>query len=301
MASDAAEVRRSRRMVVSFIATVGNYEYGFYWYLYLDGSIGAEVKLTGIIQTQAVEANARVPYANPVTPELAGPHHQHLFNFRLDMCVDGPANSIYEVDAVPVPPGPDNPYGNAFASQSTLLATESAAQRMAAPEKGRYWKVVNHGSTNAVGEPVGYKLVPTTVGAPLLADPSAAITGRAGFATKHLWVTPFAADERRAAGDFPNQHPGGDGLPAWTAGDRPLVDEDLVAWLTLGTTHFVRPEDWPVMPCEYVGFMLKPFGFFDRNPALDLAPSSNGHTTAIPEHPSGGASGVTPPGWRRSA
>jgi primary-amine oxidase len=31
------------------------------------------------------------------------------------------------------------------------------------------------------------------------------------------------------------------------------------------------------MPSEYVGFMLKPFGFFDRNPALDLAPSSNGH------------------------
>ncbi|HET6952857.1 MAG TPA: hypothetical protein VFI47_20915, partial [Acidimicrobiales bacterium] len=55
MASDVAEVRRSRRMVVSFIATVGNYEYGFYWYFYLDGSMGAEVKLTGIIQTQAVE------------------------------------------------------------------------------------------------------------------------------------------------------------------------------------------------------------------------------------------------------
>ena len=277
MASDVAEVRRSRRLVVSFIATVGNYEYGFYWYFYLDGSLGAEVKLTGIIQTQAVEPGTRVPYANPVTPDLAGPHHQHLFNFRLDMCVDGPANSVYEVDAVPVPVGPDNPYGNAFDSQSTLLASEGAAQRMAAPERARYWKIVNRGSTNAVGEPVAYKLVPLSVSAALLADPTAAITARATFATRHLWVTPFAAEERRAAGDFPNQHPGGDGLPRWTAADRPLVDEDIVAWLTLGTTHFVRPEDWPVMPCEYVGFMLKPYGFFDRNPGLDLAPSANGH------------------------
>ncbi len=49
------------------------------------------------------------------------------------MCLDGPANSVYEVDAVPVPAGPANPYGNAFTVQETLLETESAAQRMAAP------------------------------------------------------------------------------------------------------------------------------------------------------------------------
>lgn len=273
----AAEVRRSRRMVVSFIATVGNYEYGFFWYFYLDGSIQAEVKLTGIIQTEAVWPGTRVPYANPVTPELAGPHHQHMFGFRLDMCLDGPANSVYEVDAVPVPPGPDNPYGNAFTARATLLETESAAQRMAAPERSRYWKIVNHGSRNAVGEPVAYKLVPQP-GAPLLAQDTASIAARAAFATKHLWVTPARADERRPAGDFPNQHPGGAGLPAWTAADRPVTDTDIVLWHTVGATHFSRPEDFPVMPVEYVGFTLKPFGFFDRNPAIDLAPSAHCHT-----------------------
>jgi primary-amine oxidase len=268
-----SEVRRSRRMVVSFIATVGNYEYGFYWYFYLDGTIQAEVKLTGIIQTQAVTPGVLPEYANPVTPELAGPHHQHLFSFRLDMCLDGPRNSVYEVDAVPVPMGPENPYGNAFTSQVTLLETEASAQRMAAPERARYWKVVNHGSLNACGEPVGYKLVPTHASAPLLAQPSAAIAARAAFATKHLWVTPFSADEKRAAGDFPNQHPGGGGLPAWTAADRPVADTDIVLWHTVGATHFCRPEDFPVMAVEYTGFTLKPFGFFDRNPAIDVAPS----------------------------
>jgi primary-amine oxidase len=272
------EVRRSRRLVVSSISTVGNYEYGFFWYFYLDGTIQAEVKLTGIIQTQAVDPGTRVAYAAPVTPELAGPHHQHLFCFRLDMCVDGPSNSVYEVEAVSVPPGPDNPWGNAFEPKLTLLESESGAQRLAAPERGRYWKVVNNASLNACGEPVAYKLVPTHVGPPLLADASATISQRAAFATKHLWVTPFDPDERRAAGDFPNQHPGGAGLPSWTAADRPIVDTDVVLWHTVGTTHFCRPEDWPVMPCEYAGFTLKPYGFFDRNPGIDLAPSStNGH------------------------
>ena len=271
-----SETRRSRRMVVSSIATVGNYEYGFFWYFYLDGTIQAEVKLTGIIQTQAVRPGERVPYANPVTPELAGPHHQHVFSYRLDFTLDGAANAVYEVDAVPVPTGPDNPYGNAFTAQATLLETELGAQRMAAAEKSRYWKIVNHGVRNAVGEPVAYKLVPAHATAPLLAQPDAAITARAMFGTRHLWVTPFAADERRAAGDFPNQHPGGDGLPRWTAADRPVVDTDIVVWHTVGVTHFCRPEDFPVMPVEYTGFTLKPFGFFDRNPAIDLAPSASG-------------------------
>ena len=45
----------SRRLVVSFIATVGNYEYGFFWYFYLDGNIQLEVKLTGIVSPMAIE------------------------------------------------------------------------------------------------------------------------------------------------------------------------------------------------------------------------------------------------------
>jgi primary-amine oxidase len=48
----------------------------------------------------------------------------------------------------------------------------------------------------------------------------------------------------------------------------------VVVWYTFGVTHFVRPEDWPVMPVEYCGFLLTPFGFFDRNPALDVPPAA---------------------------
>ena len=40
--NDTFEVRRSRRLVISFFATVGNYDYGFFWYLYQDGTIQLE-------------------------------------------------------------------------------------------------------------------------------------------------------------------------------------------------------------------------------------------------------------------
>ena len=52
------------------------------------------------------------------------------------------------------------------------------------------------------------------------------------------------------------------------------TDTDVVLWYTFGVTHFVRPEDWPVMPVEYTGFLLSPVGFFDRNPSLDVPPPS---------------------------
>jgi primary-amine oxidase len=270
------EVRRSRRLVVSFIATVGNYEYGFYWYLYLDGNIQLEVKLTGIVSPMAVAPGEESEFANVIAPGLAAPHHQHLFSARLDLDVDGPANSVYEVEAESVPTGPENPWGNAFRPRATRLESELGAQRDMCAATSRVWKVVNEGMRNRLGQPVGYKLVPTMSTPTMLAAPDSSIGRRAGFARHNLWVTPYSRDERRAAGDFPNQHAGGAGLPQWTAADRPLTDTDVVLWYTFGVTHFVRPEDWPVMPVEYTGFLLSPFGFFGRNPALDVAPTSAG-------------------------
>jgi primary-amine oxidase len=269
------ETRRSRRLVVSFIATVGNYEYGFYWYFYLDGNIQLEVKLTGIVSPMAIPPGASPEFANVIAPGIAAPHHQHLFSARLDLDVDGPANSVYEVEAEIVPPGPDNPWGNAFRPRATPLTHELAAQRGMNAATSRTWRVVNPSSHNALGQPVGYKLVPTMSTPTMLASPDSSVGRRAGFARHNLWVTRYAPDERRAAGEFPNQHEGGDGLPRWTKADRSLEDTDVVLWYTFGVTHFVRPEDWPVMPVEYTGFTLMPVGFFDRNPALDVAPSSS--------------------------
>ncbi len=130
-----------------------------------------------------------------------------------------------------------------------------------------------------MGQPTAYKLLPGATPT-LLAGPESSIGRRAAFAAHNLWVTPFSPEERRAAGDYPNQGSGGAGLAAWTAQDRRLVDTDIVLWHSFGVTHVPRPEDWPVMPVESAGFSLVPFGFFDRNPALDVPPSPDGHCDA---------------------
>jgi primary-amine oxidase len=53
-----------------------------------------------------------------------------------------------------------------------------------------------------------------------------------------------------------------------------VADTDLVLWYSFGAHHVVRPEDWPVMPVTHIGFKLKPSGFFDGNPALDMPASA---------------------------
>ena len=272
------ETRRQRRLVISFFTTIGNYDYGFFWYLYLDGTIEFEVKATGIVFTSG-HPGGEYPYATEIAPGLGAPCHQHLFSARLDMMVDGAANSIEEIETTRVPMGPDNLHGNAFALQRTPLVRESEAQRVADNSVGRIWHISNPGSLNRLGRPVGYSLHPE--GQPLLlADENSSIAARAAFATKHLWVTQFDAAERYAAGDFVNQHHGGGGLPAFVAGDRSIENEDIVLWHTFGLTHFPRPEDWPIMPVDYTGFKLKPVGFFDRNPTLDVPRSPERCTTA---------------------
>ncbi len=108
------EVRRSRRLVISSVSTVENYEYGFFWYLYQDGNIQLEVKLTGVLSLGAFPPGERPTYGNLVAPQLYAPNHQHFFNVRLDFDLDGVTNTVQQVDVAADPPGENNPFENAF-------------------------------------------------------------------------------------------------------------------------------------------------------------------------------------------
>ena len=269
------EVRRSRRLVLSTIATVGNYEYGYFWYFYQDGGIGYEVKMTGVISNGAVAEGEKPKFGGLVAPGVYGPNHQHWFSMRLDMMVDGLENTVYEVDGAQAPDA-ENPHGNAWVVKQTPFRKESEASSVTNQHIGRVWKIANPNKKNLVGEPVAYKLMPGDNVLPFF-KPDASPIRRAQFATKHLWVTAYDPSELYAAGDYPNQNPGGAGLPAYQEADRPLENTDVVVWYSFGAHHPVRPEDWPVMPVIQLGFHLKPSGFFDGNPALDVPPSHSAH------------------------
>jgi primary-amine oxidase len=205
-----------------------------------------------------------------------------LFSARLDVAIDGDLCHVGELDVERVALDPKtNTLGNAFRRSVTRLQTESDAQRVAANDKARVWHIASSEKTNRLGHATAYGLFPE--GQPLLlAADEASIRKRAGFAAKHMWVTQYDRDELWAAGYTPNQHPGGAGLPAYVQPNRSINGKEIVVWHTFGLTHFPRTEDWPMMPVDYTGFALKPEGFFDRNPTLDVPEDPNNakrHTT----------------------
>jgi primary-amine oxidase len=275
---DTPEVRRSRRLVVSSISTVENYEYGFFWYFYQDGNIQFEIKLTGILSLGTVRDDEKPPYGTMISPLLYAPNHQHFFNVRLNFDLDGGTNSVQQIDVKGDQSGVENPFHNAFRGVAKTLETEKQARAHLNLETGRTWKVINPTVENRMGQPVGYKLFPGDNAFPY-ASPDAWWRRRARFVDYHVWVTPFDPDENYAAGDFPNQSSGGDGLIRWTEANRSILNEDIVLWYTFGHTHLPRMEDYPVMPAAYIGFLLKPNGFFSQNPGNDVPPSkpSAGH------------------------
>ncbi len=272
-----AEVRRSRRLVVSFHATVANYEYLVYWRFYQDGTIECEVRATGIMVVSHVAAGDPIPATGNIVDERTyAPFHQHFIVTRLDMEVDGPDNTVVACHTAALPMSAENPYGLALVETRTPLRTESEGKQDYDWATQRSWKVVNSGHLNRLGIPTAYKLVPG--GAfPAMFDPGAPVLDRAGVIGHTLWVTPFDEEQRWPAGEFCNQSKGGQGLPDWTEADRSIEDTDIVLWYVFGLHHITRPEDWPVMPADIVSFQLKPAGFFDRNPALDLPPSPDSH------------------------
>lgn len=272
-----AHVRRSRRLVVSYFSTIGNYDYGFYWYFYLDGSIQVEAKATGIVFVGGGIPGSTNRHASEIAPGVFAPVHQHLFSARLDVAIDGEDNTLVEVDAARIPMGPDNPFGNAFSWTETPLRTEHEAQRVADTSVARVWEVRSASQTNHIGKPTAYHLIPQPA-ALLMADPASSVAARAAFATKHLWSTAYERDQLWPAGRYPNAHAGGGGLPEYSAGDRSIEATDIVLWHTFGLTHIPRPEDWPIMPVDYAGFWFKPYGFLDVNPAMDVPESSQAHT-----------------------
>ena len=265
-----AEVRRMRRLTLSFHVTVANYEYLIYWRLYQDGNIECEVRATGIMVTTPLPAGDANPNGTLVDERTYAPFHQHFLVARLDMDIDGSDNTVVMSESYAEPIGPDNPYGLSVVLRNTPLRTEGEAKQDVNYATQRAWKVVNTNEVTALGTHPSYKLVPT--GAfPSMFEAGSPVLERANVIDHTLWVTPNRPDERWPAGEFVNQSARDTGLARWTEADRPIENTDVVLWYVFGIHHITRPEDWPVMPVDVVSFWLKPFGFFERNPALDVA------------------------------
>jgi len=275
----ATDSRKRRDLILRMITTFGNYDYAVDWTFQQDGSIKIGVGATGSVEIKAVRsrtasddhAGADGRYGHFLADNTVGVNHDHFFSFRLDLDVDGPANSFVKEELTPERLPPGSLRKSIWVTHESVAKNEADAQLTMMMEHPALWRVVNPNVKGPMGYPSGFEIAPGHNAVSLMSDDDLP-QQRAGFIRHNLWVTPYKEDERFSAGDYPTQSHGGDGLPAWTKANRPIENTDIVVWYTLGFHHVTRPEDWPIMPVAWHEFELRPFDFFPRNPAVDLPP-----------------------------
>ncbi len=278
------ESRVKRDLVVRAAAVLGNYDYIIDWIFQQDGSIRVSLGATGIAEVKMVNQDNAIAFASPgraapdlpadaygrfVDPNIVAVNHDHYFSFRLDLDVDGSNNNLQLDRLVPQTLPEEHSRRSVWVRQSKIARKESEAKLNINLDRPTLWRVTSTTHKNHVGYSTSYQLMPgMNTNTLLSADDYPRM--RAGFINHHLWVTPFNDDERYAAGEYPTLSTPGQGLPAWTSKDRKIENTDIVLWYTIGMHHMVRAEDWPVMPVLRHEFELRPFDFFDHNPAMDL-------------------------------
>ncbi|GMM31377.1 hypothetical protein DAMA08_041220 [Martiniozyma asiatica (nom. inval.)] len=276
----AKVVARRREFVVQFIATVANYEYAVQFIFDQVGEIKISVRATGILSTMPIEKDVDVNYGTLVGPRVMAAYHQHLLSFRLDPAVDGHNNTVVYDDVLRMEENTElNPYNVGFYSERHYV--EKAGHIDQSPFTNRAYKIINENVINPTSKkPVGYKIV-MPARQMIMASPESYNTKRAKFATEQVWVTKYEEDRLYAAGEFTNQSQMDTGIAEWANGVDNVRDTDNIVWMTLGFTHVPKPEDFPVMPVEMHEIGLTPFGFFEKNPALDLPQASNAHNKSV--------------------
>jgi primary-amine oxidase len=270
-----------RELVVRWISTVGNYDYIFDWVFQQNGTIGIDAGATGIEAVKAVKsttmhddtAREDTRYGTLLDHNIVGTTHQHIYNFRLDMDVDGEQNSLVEVNPVVLPNDRGGPRTSTMQTETSVVSSEQQAAQKFDPSTVRL--LSNFNKENKVGNPVSYQLIPYAGGTHPVAKGANFgkdewLYHRLNFMDKQLWVTQYNPHEKYPEGKYPNRSDKDSGLGQFSQDNQSIENTDDVVWLTTGTTHIARAEEWPIMPTEWVHVLLKPWNFFDETPTLNL-------------------------------
>lgn len=268
-----------RELVVRWISTVGNYDYIFDWVFHDNGTIGIDAGATGIEAVKGVlsktmhDATAKedTRYGTLIDHNIVGTTHQHLYNFRLDLDVDGESNRLVALDPAVKPNTAGGPRTSTMQIDQYNIENEQQAAQKYNP--GTIRLLSNTTKENQMGNPVSYQIIPFAGGThPVASGANFSsdewIYHRLNFMDKQLWVTRYHPDERYPEGKYPNRSKEDTGLGLYSKDNESLDNQDDVVWMTTGTTHVARAEEWPIMPTEWVHTLLKPWNFFNETPTL---------------------------------
>src|SRR5262245_61089798 len=141
---------RARQLVLSGYTTVDNYDYLFNWIFNQDGAIDVQVQLTGVMNVRPVASmrdsthgDDEPMFGHLVAPRVRAPNHQHFFNWRIDLDVDGDSNRVLEMNTSNAQALLKDRVGEWFGMRQTTLKSEVSARRDMDLSTARRWVVAS--------------------------------------------------------------------------------------------------------------------------------------------------------------
>ncbi|CAJ2507483.1 Uu.00g086690.m01.CDS01 [Anthostomella pinea] len=265
--SDYVSGTKNTFFSVRSVSTVGNYDYMFTYSFYLDGSITAEVRASGYIQSAYYTTGS--DFGFKIQEALSGSMHDHVLNFKADFDILGTANSIQRVKNVPVSrvfPWSNGKARNTMQLERSFVASEDESRFNWAPNIAEQVLVVNKDETNKWGEYRAYRVLPMSGAMHLTVKNSSNLVNAAHWAEYDIQVTRQHDHEPRAAHSYNSQdvHDPPINFDTFFDGES-LNQEDLVMWLNLGMHHVPHTGDLPntVFTTAHAGVQFMPSNYFD--------------------------------------
>ena len=264
-------------LVVRHTPTLGNYDYVIDYVFSPQGTIKLRIGSTGFdaVKSTAAKdmesptAEADTAFGSLIASYLIAPNHDHYFSFRLDLDVDGQANTLLQDSFLPTPIS--NGGRKSLWTVKTQRFLKEGPITTDHTSGGRLLRLSNGKTTNKLKQHPSLWLNAHHDAQSILdlADPPQM---RAGFATNQFWVSKLKPDELWSAGLYPNLSTKDEGLPQFVADGEAIADEDIVVWYTMGFRHLTRPEDFPILPTFWHEMTIRPAFFFDRDPSMTFNP-----------------------------
>ncbi|XP_027332827.1 primary amine oxidase-like [Abrus precatorius] len=281
------ESRTEVNLVVRTVVTVGNYDNIIDWEFKASGSIKPAIALSGILEVKGVDIKHKNEiksdqHGTLVSTNSIGVYHDHFYIYHLDLDIDGQENSFEKTNLKTVRVTDGSSKRKSYWTVETETANTESDAKIILGSSPSELSVVNPNKKTAVGNDVGYRLIPAIPAHPLLTEDDYPQI-RGAFTNYNVWVTPYNRNERWAGGLYVDHTIGDDNLAVWTKKNRDIKNKDIVLWHVVGIHHVPAQEDFPIMPLLSTAFELRPTNFFERNPVLNTLSPEDGKWVGCPK------------------
>ncbi|XP_013397343.1 putative amine oxidase [copper-containing] [Lingula anatina] len=263
-------------LILRGIPTVWNYDYIFDFVFHPNGVIEVKVASTGYIQTFTYPLGGNSPYGNFVNRDfgiLANLHH-HLFNVKVDFDIGGQQNRFetwdLQLENRTNPLAPEERWLQKRTAVN-LRKTESEALIKYKFEEPKYYVMYNQQRNNTAGYARSYRIYANGFSKVMLPEGWYSENG-IPWARHQVTVTKYKDNEDTTASIYNQADPYNPvkNFEKFYGDNEGIVDQDLVAWVSLGLQHIPVMEDIPVTttPGKQLSVVLAPLNYFDEDPSM---------------------------------